>query len=459
MLKKLKNNSDVIYKETKGNCVICYQEQLCNILEFMKDFYPRIETHIKSDLDDLFPGICKKIEPNYEFIEQLVFSGLLVAYRNFQYYAFDISRAPSRAISDSITEAESAFQARDGFVENFKDNIALIRTRVRDSRLNIKNIMVGRRSKTNISILSINDIHNKEIVNSVIKEIEKIDIDAIISMDDITSYIQKGKLFPTYQYVGSPDLACKRLYNGEIVIVIDRVSCVLVLPVTLSISSRLSIDNLNIPIFSLFERSFILLAFLISILFLGLLISFTTYQSDSLSLRWLSILKVTQKGVVFPIFYEVAIIIALFELFYLIGFRQSKFTISSTVVLIGGLIIGENLVTSGVTGVFIMTFTAITFLMTFVVSSNVTILMSISVVRILIMISSFYLGLYGVILAAILLVYLMYRQTTFGVHYFYPFIPFDVSGIKKFFTSSSSLKNNTRDEPLKVKNKYRRSIR
>ena len=202
-----------------------------------------------------------------------------------------------------------------------------------------------------------------------------------------------------------------------------------------------------------------MLAFLISILFLGLLISFTTYQSDSLSLRWLSILKVTQKGVVFPIFYEVAIIIALFELFYLIGFRQSKFTISSTVVLIGGLIIGENLVTSGVTGVFIMTFTAITFLMTFVVSSNVTILMSISVVRILIMISSFYLGLYGVILAAILLVYLMYRQTTFGVHYFYPFIPFDVSGIKKFFTSSSSLKNNTRDEPLKVKNKYRRSIR
>lgn len=456
MLERLKNNPDVIYKQTNGNCSIWYQEQLCNILEFMKDFYPRIEDKPKEELDMLFPGICKKIEADEVLIEQMIFSGLLIALRNFTYYAFDLSKAPSRSISESIAEAESAF-SRDGFVENYKENISLIRTRVRDSRLKIENIMVGRRSKTNVSLLSLEDIHNEDIRKEILKVLRSIDIDALVSIDDLSVYFQGKNLFPTYQYLGSPDLACRRLYNGEFLIVIDRISCVLALPITLSISSRMSIDNLNIPIFSFLERIFIIISLFMSTIFLGLISSFTTYQSDSLSLRTLSMLKISQNGVIFPIFYEICIVLALFELFYLIGFRQSKITISSTVVLIGGIIIGDNLVSSGIAGVFIITFTAIAFLMSFIVSTNVTVLMSLSVIRFLVLIASFYFGLLGVLLASIVVIYFLYKQKSFGVHYFYPFVPFSLEGIKNFFLSTSSKKNKKRDEPLRVKNVYRRS--
>lgn len=459
MLEKLKNNQDVIYKETKGNCIICYQEHLCNILEFMKDFYPRIEIEYKEDLDVLFPGICKKIEANFDLMEQMIFSGLLIAYRNFKYYAFDLAKPPSRPTGDSIAEAESAFTSRDGFVENYKENISLIRTRVRDSKLKIDNIMVGRRSKTNVSLLSIEDIHNENIRKEIKKVIESVDIDAIVSMDDLSVYFQGKNLFPTYQYIGSPDLACRRLYNGEFLIVIDRISTVMALPITLSISSRMSIDNLNIPIFSFFERLFVMISLFMSTIFLGLISAFSTYQTDSLSLRALSILKITQNGIIFPVFFEICIVLALFELFYLIGFRQSKLTISSTVVLIGGLIIGENLVSSGIAGVFIITFTAISFLMSFIVSSNVTVLMSISVIRFLILLSSYYFGLYGVLLSSIVIVFFLYKQKSFGVHYFYPFVPFNVKGLKRFFTSTSSLKVTKRDEPMRVRNLHKRGNR
>lgn len=459
MLKKFKDNKDVIYRETNANCIIVYQEHLCNILEFMKDFYPRIEEKFEADLDDLFPGICKKIDKDFKLVEQMIFSGLLVAYRNFKYYAFDLSKAPSRATGDSIAEAESAFASRDGFVENFKENIALIRTRVRDSNLRIDNLMIGRRSKTNVSLLSIDDIHNQGIRKEILKELEKIDIDAIITMDDLSSYFQGSNLFPTYQYIGSPDMACRRLYNGEFVIVIDRVSCVLVIPVTISITSRMSIDNLNIPIFSFFEKLFIIIALFMSTIFLGLVSSFTTYQSESLSLRALSILKITQHGVIFPVFYEICIVLALLELLYLIGFRQSKLTISSTVVLIAGIIIGDNLVKSGVAGVLIISLTAVSFLMSFIVSSNVTVLMSLSAIRFLVLLSSFYFGLLGVLIASIILVFYLYKQKTFGVHYFYPFVPFDVGGIRRFFMSTSSLKNRKRDESLRVSNLYRRRVK
>lgn len=459
MLKKFKENKDVIYRETNSNCVIVYQEQLCNILEFMKDFYPRIQENTNEDLDVLFPGICKEIKEDFSLISQILFSGLLVAKRNNKYFIFDISKAPSRMVGDSIAEAESAFSSRDGFVENFKENVALIRTRIRDSKLMIENIMVGRRSKTNISLLYIEDIHNLKMKKEIEKILKDIDIDAVISMDDITGYFQKKKLFPSYQYIGSPDLASRRLLNGEFILIIDRISCVIALPITLSISSKLSIDSVNIPIFSFFEKLFIILALFLSTIFLGLVSSFTTFQSDSLSLRALSILKITQNGVIFPIFYEIVIVLGLFELFYLIGFRQSKLTISSTIVLIAGLIIGDNLVTSGIAGVLIITLTAQAYLMSFIVSSNLTTLMSISVIRLFILVSSFYFGLYGVLLACIVIVYILYRQKTLGVHYFYPFVPFDLDGIKKFFMSTSSIKNNKRDKEMKIRNLFKRKIK
>lgn len=459
MLDFIKNNKDVVCTETDANCTICYQEQLCNILEFMKDFFSVIDSNKSEKLSTLFPGICQEIEYDERLIEQLVFSGLLVAYRNKAYYSFDLSKTPSRQTSDSIVEAEGTFQSRDGFVENFKDNIALIRTRVKDSRLQIKSITIGRRSKTIVSLLSINDIHNDIILKKIINRLESIDVDAITSMDDIAVYFSKKGLFPSYQYVGSPDLAARRLYNGEFLIIVDRLSIVLVIPVNISITSRMAIDNLNIPIFTFLERLFIVLSLLISTVFLGLFASVTSFQSDSLSYAWLSILKVIQKGVVFPIIFEILIVIGLFELIYLIGFRQSKITLSSTVVLIGGLIIGENLVTSGVSSVFVITFVAIAFLMTFFVSNNSTVLMSISTIRLIILLASFYLGLFGIVLASIIIVYLMYNQKCFGVHYFYPFIPLDLSGIKRFFMSNSSIKNKVRDEELKIKNKYRKDIK
>ena len=154
MLDWMKSNLDVVVEDTNANCEICYQEHLCDIVNFMRYFYKEIEINKNSELDMLFPGLCKKIDYNKEAIEQMVFSGVLVAYRNYTFYAFDLSKAPTRNVTDSIVEAEGGFQSRDGFVENYKDNIALIRTRVRDSNLKIDNFTIGKRSKTTVNLFA-----------------------------------------------------------------------------------------------------------------------------------------------------------------------------------------------------------------------------------------------------------------------------------------------------------------
>ena len=457
MLEKLKNNADVIYRQTLGNCEIFYQEHLCNILEFMKDFYPRLEEKKNEDISDLFPGICKKIDAEESLILQLIFSGIMVLFRDKQYYAIDLSKAPSRSTADSIAEPDNIMGARDGFVENIKENIALIRTRIKDDKLVIDNLTIGRRSKTMVSLLSIEDIHQKKIKENILKILNKIDIDAIISIEDLMAYFQGKNIFPVYHYIGNPDTAVRRLYDGEFMIIIDRICVVVMLPTTLAYTSRLKIDGLNIPFFVGLERFFILFSAFISIFMCGIFCSFVTVQKNSLSLMVLSTLKVSQTGVYLPIFIEILIILGLFELYYLIGFRQAKMTVSSTIVLIGGLIIGQNLISSGVAGVFIMTITAICYLMSFIVSSNVNTIVSISISRLLILFSSLIYGLVGVILSSIILGCYLYKQQSIGVPYFYPFAPFDEVGIKNFFVPSSSLKNNKRSKILNVNNIFRRN--
>ena len=456
MLERIKSNLDVIYKVTKCNCEIYYQEHMCNILEFMKDFYPRLKIDLDEKPSELFPGICKEINCNEETIIQLIFSGLLIVTRNNKFYSIDLSKAPTRTTSDSIAEPDNIMGARDGFVENIKDNISLIRTRVKDDKLNIENVIIGRRSKTMVSLLSIDDIHNKSIKERILIKLNSIDIDAIISIDDLMAYFQQKNIFPSYHYIGNPDTAVRRLYDGEFLIVVDRLCVVIMLPTTLAFTSRLKIDGINIPGFVSIERMFILLGTFVSIFMCGIFCSFITEQKDSLSLMVLSTLKVTQTGVYLPIFIEILIILGLFELYYLIGFRQAKFTVSSTIVLIGGLIIGQNLISSGIAGVFIMTVTAICYLMSFVVSSNVNTIVSISICRLLILFSSLIYGLFGVIVVTILLGCYLYKQETLGVPYFYPFAPFDEKGIFNFFIASTSLENDRRSKLLKVKNIFRR---
>ena len=102
---------------------------------------------------------------------------------------------------------------------------------------------------------------------------------------------------------------------------------------------------------------------ILSTIFLGIFSSFLTYQSDCLSIVWLSIIKESERGVVIPIILGIFVVISLFELIYFICFRQAKSTISSTVILAAGLIIGNNLISSGIASVFVVAFSAFCFIL------------------------------------------------------------------------------------------------
>lgn len=439
LINNLKNNKDIKIIENKyKDLIMIYQEELCDYKTFLKFFFPKID---KMALDEEFPGIAKEVDLGYEDIIQAIFSGLMVVIKNKKTYLFDLVNQPIRSVGDPNSEPESMFDSRDGFIESYKKNIALLRTRIKSDNLLINEYMIGRRSKTAVGVLYIDDIHNKLFIKKIDRILKRIDVDAILSIEDLTCFFQHNHIFPIYQYIGSPDLASRKFYDGEIIIVIDKIPTVIVIPTTFSLSTRFRFDNLNLPGSAVFERLFILFALFISTVFLALVVCFSTFQSDSLSLMLINILSDTRKDVFLPIFVEVLVTLGLFELCYLIGYRQSKMTISFSVVVITGLIIGENMISSGMAGVLLMSLSALAFLNSFVVSSNVTMTYSISIIRIYLLLCSFLFGIYGLSIGLFYLLYLLYKNTTLGVPFFYPFMPFNFKDFINFFKATSEKKN------------------
>lgn len=435
LITELSNSADVIVKEDNDkNMIFIYQEQMCDFTLFLRDLYKDLDK--VSRPDEKILGLCKIIDnPNIDKILQIIFSGLLVIYKDNIFYKVDISKTPTRQTSDSASEPEGLFGSRDGFVENYKDNIALIRSRIKSSNLCIDEIIVGRRSKTIVSVLTIDDIHNKEMKDEIIKKIDNLDIDGALEMSDIAIVFQKKRKTPAYLYIGSPNLAARHLLNGQFLIMIDRIPTLICVPVTFASYTKTKIDSMNVGFYSIFERIFILLSLFISTFFLGIASSLFTYQKNSMSLIIARTLSQNENGTILPVFFQILFVLILFELYAIIGLRSPKATLSSTIVLIGGIIIGQNTIESKMVGVSIMTITALSFLSGYAITNNANFIMFISIGRIFMLLSSLLFGIFGFTLAGGIVLSILYNEKTLGINFLSPFIPLDFNDLHSFFLS------------------------
>lgn len=456
---KLSKNVDVIISYDKDcNITIFFQEQMCDITTYSRDLLPQLRKRPKDSPKDVLTGICRYIDLKTRDIYQILFNGLMVIFdhKDNNFYLIDISKIIRRSTGDSNLEPQNITGSRDGFTENYKDNVSLIRSRIKNDNLMIDEFNIGKRSKTWVGLLSITDIHKEDRRIELIEKLNKVDIDALLTVNDLVPFLTKRTIFPVCNFIGLPDLAASRLLDGEFLLVIDRIPSVIALPTNIFDLLEERIDYMTNKPMKIIQRIMVLFCFFLSTSFLGLLLSFVSYQKDILSLPILATLAVTQKGAIFPIYLEVIFVLFLFELFYFVGFRSSEKTLSNSIILIAGLIIGQNLIDSGLVGVLIITITALSFLASFVVSNNIHTLFGISILRMLFILSSFFFGIFGVTLLSIYLVVYFSKQSFLGEHLLYPFIPFDIGGIKDFFTARSIRKK--RNLSLDVKDDTRRGI-
>ena len=119
-----------------------------------------------------------------------------------------------------VSEAESEKVlrgSREGFSDSVKTNSALVRKRIRDTRMKVEEYQSGVRSNTTIQILYIEDLVHEELLEEVKNRLEEYKIDGILDSGMLEQLTEKPwySPFPQYQVTERPDRTALELLNGK----------------------------------------------------------------------------------------------------------------------------------------------------------------------------------------------------------------------------------------------------
>ncbi|BDH61567.1 spore germination protein KA [Lysinibacillus sp. PLM2] len=432
MITKLKelfqNSDDVIFQEltfqqSKVFLIKCdsmvdqqmlYTVVLPNIEKLYKDSVGQeLEENLIEKLT--IPEI-KKIS-NTEDITKDVFTGKLMIYFEDQQllYSCNIAKKPNRSIEETNTEV-LVKGPRDNFIEDLSTNIALIRKRLPTNSLTVEKMEIGRRSKTNIALLYFDDIANKDILTELKKQLQKIDTDIIISADSLMEFINKKNwLLPTTNYTGRPDFAIQSLIRGRFLIMVDGVAYGILTPVNFFYLLKTGEDYDTPFVFSTFERILRLLGIFLGIALPAFWLALTIFHQDQLPLQLLATVVIINLGLPFPAVLEMLLILIMFEILREAGLRLPS-KIGGIIGVIGGLIIGDAAIRSGITSPAMVVIIAISTIASYTVV-NQSLETMISIIRIIFILVTAFFGLFGFFICLYLLILYVANIRVFGVPY------------------------------------------
>lgn len=373
--------------------------------------WPRSAIETERDLD----GLALKL-----------FNGQLVIFVDGIDAAFvlDISNIPSRKPEEANTEV-SIRGPRDGFVEEITVNVALIRKRIKSTSLAFEQTRIGRRGQTKIGLLFIRDVIRPEVVEEVRKRLNRIDIDALYSINELEELLEESSwtLFPTLDYSGRPDYVVSSLLRGRFVVLLDGVPTVLIGPGNLTLMFKTAEDLHTSYYFVAFGRVLRLIGLFITLFLPGFYIGITTYHPDQVPLTLLATIVVNRKGVPFPTPVEAMIMLIAFELFREAGIRLPN-AIGMTLTVVGGLVIGDASIRAGLTSPSLLVVIAITAVSSFTLV-NQSLVGTVSIMRVAIIIAASLLGIFGFLISIFAILVYVAKIRSFGLPYLAPVSPFN----------------------------------
>lgn len=313
---------------------------------------------------------------------------------------------------------------KDGFTESLRTNTALVRRKVKDPNLWIKTKAIGKRTKTEVSILYINGIANDKVVNEVYERLDRIDTDAILDSGYVEEFIQDETYtpFPTVFNTERPDVIAAGLLEGRIAIIVDGTPFVLLVPALFVNFFQSSEDYYQRADFATFIRLIRYLAFFLSLLTPSAYIALTTFHQEMIPTDLLISLSSQREGVPFPALVEALIMEITFEILREAGVRLPR-AVGSAISIVGALVLGQAAVEAGLVSSAMVIVVSLTAISSFV-SPSFNMSISIRMLRFGFMFLAASFGLFGILIGIIIMILHLSSLRSFGVPYLSPMAPF-----------------------------------
>ena len=319
---------------------------------------------------------------------------------------------------------------KDSFTENHNKNIGLIRKRIKDSNLWFKNIEVGSKTKTIVSICYMNNLVSNKKIDQLYKKIKNIKIDGIFDSGYIRELLEKkqSSVFPKVISTERPDLASYYLLEGKIIILVENSPYVIILPAVLNDFFKSSEDNYKKPLNVSFSRILRLICFFISLFVPAIYIALVTYNPEIIPDSLLISLSIQRQAVPFPTTIEVLIFVITFEILREANIHSSNGS-SSAMNVVGALILGDAAVAAGIVSPIVIIIVAATSISE-LVFYDVDVIDAIREWRIFFILVATLMGLTGFVLGLIIFIAKLSSMECLDIPYFTPFSPLKLKSLK-----------------------------
>lgn len=363
-----------------------------------------------------------------------------------------LKNPPGRTVAEPPTQVVIK-GPREGFTEDIKTNLGLVRKRLKSENLKIKLLKAGEKSETAVALIYIDGVCAEGLPERVERQIADKEIDIVPDSSYIARFIsaRPRSLFKRNGTAEKPDVFCAKVCEGRVGLIVDGSPIALTVPYMLTEDFQSGEDY-----YSLSYRATILRVLRFFALFAGIFLPAFYVSAQLFKIQLIPfklLLKISSSVSGLPLSPSVEMFLVLFVLEVLneASIRMPKY-VALALSVVGALVLGDTAVQAGIIStpaIIIIAFSAICLYVTpDLVETTATL-------RWIYLIIAGSIGPFGIVLFSSFLISYLVTGQSYGVPLVAPFAPLIKNDLYDSMVKANLYSLKNRPEALSAGDKVR----
>ncbi len=368
------------------------------------------------------------------------------------FFIIGVKSPPMRAVAEPPTQV-AVHGPREGFIEDIKINLGLIRKRLKSEKLQVKTIFVGEKSDTAVAIVYIEGVTPKGLPEKIEKEITENKIDIVPDSSYVSQFLAKRprSLFKMCGTTEKPDVFCAKVCEGRVGIVVDGSPICLTAPYMI-VEDFQAVEDYYITSYRATAlRVLRVLSVLIGIFLPAIYITAQLFKIQIIPFQLLLKISSSVAGLALSPSVEMFLTLFVLEVLNEASIRMPKY-VGLALSVVGALVLGDTAVKAGVIStpaIIIIAFSAICL---YTVPNNVE---TTTMLRWMFLIVAGSLGPFGITLLVCYIICYLVSEQSYGVPLVAPFAPLIKGDLYDSFIKANMYTLKQRPQAFKTKDKIR----
>ncbi len=373
---------------------------------------------------DIFARLCSGSNAHecssFSMVVSDYLNGYCIVFVGEKCFAVDARTTLGRSIAEPPTSMVMR-GPREGFVEDVKVNVTLLKKRLKTECFKTISVSVGQYTNTSVCVCYLDGIADKSVVDSVVQRLKNVKIDGVLDASYLARYLDtdRTRLFRRVGMTEKPDVAVGKMLEGRIAVIADGSPMVLTLP-------YLYIEDLQSPgdyyenasMISL-NRILRFISVLASLLLPSLYVCLQMFNYQIIPLKFLITVLNATEAIPFSPLVEMVLVIVIFDILREANLRMPS-AVGISLSLVGAIVLGDAAVKAGLIGAPAVMIGALSGIGLFTMPDNTLIL---SLLRVVITLVGGFMGIFGVLLAMLAITVYLCSLQSYKTPFLAPYAP------------------------------------